>query len=62
MGEKEDLLRNSSNFYGDDVMIVERLQRRHEAIERDLNALHNKVCFNYLRIYLIITFNYKCCL
>jgi len=43
MGEKEELLRNNSNVYGDDVMFVERLQRRHEAIERDLNALNNKV-------------------
>ena len=53
MGEKEELLRNNSNVYGDDVMFVERLQRRHEAIERDLNALNNKVCtlFHHLIAY-----------
>lgn len=62
MSEKEDLLRNSSNFYGDDVMVVERLQRRHEAVERDLNALHNKVCYCFLRTYLIIIFDFKCCM
>ena len=35
----------SSTDYGRDLASVQALQRKHEALERDLAALEEKVCF-----------------
>lgn len=44
----------SSTDYGRDLATVQALQRKHEAIERDLAALEEKVNFNMIIIFFVI--------
>ena len=42
MVEKDPML--STDDYGRDLASVQALQRKHDTLERDLNALEDKVC------------------
>jgi len=42
MVEKDPML--STDDYGRDLASVQALQRKHDTLERDLNALEEKVC------------------
>ena len=37
----------TSDDYGRDLATVQTLQRKHEGLERDLDALEDKVALNY---------------
>jgi len=54
MVEKDPML--STDDYGRDLASVQALQRKHDTLERDLNALEEKVCWTIIDCF-VVRFN-----